>query len=185
MRLFLGLFPPDELQLRMGDAMMRLRAGALAGAPLRWTASAQLHLTLRFLGEQDPDFVAGLRAALPGLLGEFRSFRISCAGLGAFPRAARARVLFAEILEGREELVALGERMEPLLRSLGLPAEARPLHPHLTLARARRAPIALPPAESLRWPELSWSAAVLRLVSSEAAARGRRYQLLEEFRLGS
>ncbi len=75
---------------------------------------ANWHLTLRFLGNVDPVAYDRMLEAL-GRAHLGRSFRIAFGGLGAFPRASRATVLWVAFDEGAERLSALaglvGERL--------------------------------------------------------------------------
>ena len=65
-----------------------------------------------------------------------RSLPSCCAspGLGFFPNARRPRVFWAGV-EADPQLAALAEAIEAKLDPLGIPAEKRDFHPHLTLAR--------------------------------------------------
>ncbi len=56
------------------------------------------------------------------------------AGLGFFPNARRPRVFWAGV-EAGPQLAALAGAIEAKLDPLGIPAEKRDFHPHLTMAR--------------------------------------------------
>jgi 2'-5' RNA ligase len=58
-------------------------------------------------------------------------------GVGAFPNARRARVIWAGTKEGREELLGLAERVEQACERHGFAREDRPFQGHLTLGRVR------------------------------------------------
>jgi 2'-5' RNA ligase len=94
------------------------------------------HLTLRFLGKTDE---VAYQRVLAGLaqadLGE--PFSMSFGGLGAFPRAARATVLWLAVERGAERLEQLAALAETAAQDAGFAAEDRPFHPHLTLSRIR------------------------------------------------
>ncbi|HEX7821002.1 MAG TPA: 2'-5' RNA ligase family protein [Sphingobium sp.] len=60
------------------EAMM----GGVAGA--RWQSAAQLHLTLRFIGDVSGRLADDLALALPGAIGELPPFALS--GVGYFER---------------------------------------------------------------------------------------------------
>lgn len=95
------------------------------------------HLTLAFLGEVDEERGAALAAALTERLAGRAPFDVALAGVGAFPDERRPRVVWVGCSVGAEELRGLAEEVRGVLRTLGLPVEARPFVPHLTLFRVR------------------------------------------------
>jgi 2'-5' RNA ligase len=131
-RVFVAVDLSDEARAVLA-AHLEHHAAELPGSvipPENW------HLTLRFLGKVDAVGLDTVTAALDQAdLGG--SFRLSFAGLGAFPRPNRATVLWVGIDAGAEEITALAERVEAALDDAGFMPEERPFHPHLTLARIR------------------------------------------------
>jgi len=146
-RLFVGVPFPAELR---NGLETHLRATFGERMPGRAVVPANRHLTLRFLGDTD---AARLRA----LTGELRRvdggprFPLSLAGLGAFPRPARATVLWIGVGDGQAELRALAAKVEDAAVRAGFAPEPKPYSPHLTLSRLnppadlRRAIEAAPP----------------------------------------
>src|SRR5262249_61451644 len=57
-------------------------------------------------------------------------------GLGAFPAARIARVIWAGVVDGAS-LAALASDVEAALSTLGFSPEARAFRPHVTLGRVR------------------------------------------------
>ena len=128
MRLFVGIEIPETVRLRL--SMVR---GPLAGA--RWIESADMHITLRFVGDIDNAVADELAHFLAGI--ELDPFEVRIADLGAFG-GRDPRVLWAGV-EGGEPLETLHRACERACRSAGLEAEPRSWHPHVTLARLRGA----------------------------------------------
>ncbi|MDA1090527.1 MAG: RNA 2',3'-cyclic phosphodiesterase [Proteobacteria bacterium] len=125
MRLFVGIALPGELRARLSA----LRGG-LKGA--RWVAEANLHLSLRFIGEITGGFEADIDAALQPL--RVPAFSLTVAGLGAFERRGRVHAVWAGV-EKSDALMALHEKIESALVRAGLEPEHRKFKPHVTLAR--------------------------------------------------
>lgn len=102
----------------------------------RWTREAQFHLTLRFLGDVSSSRLNELFQSL----GHIRapSFMLDGQGLGVFPNLRRPRVLFASLIH-TPPLQALRERIEQACISVGFEPELKGFHPHVTLARIKRA----------------------------------------------
>jgi 2'-5' RNA ligase len=129
-RLFVAVDVPDAIK----DQILALCAG-VPGA--KWVQRAQLHLTLRFIGEVDSSKFQQIKAAL----GDVRSapFSMALRGVGQFPPKRAARVLWAG-LEAPPTLTQLQAQVETTLNRLDFPPEDRPFSAHLTLARFKNPP---------------------------------------------
>lgn len=125
-RLFTGLQVPDDC----AAALQRLQLG-LPGA--RWIERADLHLTLRFLGDV-PGPVADDFAARLDEMSE-APFRLEIKGLGVFG-GEKPRMVYAAI-SPCEALTNLQRAHERAAVLAGLSPEGRKFTPHVTLARVR------------------------------------------------
>lgn len=127
-RLFIGIDPPDAIKDFLLAAM-----GGIAGA--RWQTRAQLHLTVRFIGEVDgrtADAVADcLRSVRAG------RFAVAVEGVGLFERRGRADALWAGV-RPHEPLKVLHNKVDQVLLRVGMTADSRAYLPHITLARFGR-----------------------------------------------
>jgi 2'-5' RNA ligase len=109
-----------------------------AEAPrVAWVAPANLHLTLKFLGGVDRALLEPLIQALRGTLAAAPGFDVQVHGLGAFPAALRARVVWAGVTVGSADLRALARGVQAAVGPLGFAPEDRPFSAHLTLGRVR------------------------------------------------
>lgn len=161
-RLFLAVFPPAEVIDRL-DGMER---GKIDG--LRWTNREQWHITLRFLGEAEPQHVED----------SLRGFRGSACTvcLGPASRRLGSRVLVLPAT-GLGPLAAdVGDATE----AIGQPPERRDFSGHLTLARARKR---VPGSVVGRPFAAEFPAAELWLVSSQLDSDGARYTRLASWLL--
>ncbi len=133
-RVFVGIaLDPD---LRYGLAA-HLRAN-LAGEQLpgRKSPAENWHITLRFVGKVSQTDYEKLLARLDEAdLGS--GFALGFAAFGAFPKPARATVLWLGVDRGADELCRLAAVVEEATVSAGFSPEERPFHPHLTLSRIR------------------------------------------------
>jgi 2'-5' RNA ligase len=102
---------------------------------IRWTAPANWHLTLKFLGAIEEKQIADIHRTLQRELSLFPRCIINAKGLGVFPDIRRPRILWAGI-EGKP-LQQLAESVETALAPLGFEKEQRVFTPHLTLGRWR------------------------------------------------
>jgi 2'-5' RNA ligase len=177
-RAFFGL-PLPEGHRQVLDQHL---AGWAAAAPeFRWTPAANLHLTIRFLGQVDQTLAQGIAARLEdrGLIG----IDLQLGELGTFKRGRLARVVWLGLRSGAEDAADLAAQVEEECVRAGLEAEARRFNAHLTLARARaRDGAALPPLSGP--PELpSWRAGELILYRSHLGRAGSVYDPLRQIRL--
>ena len=105
-----------------------------ADRALRWSAPESWHLTLAFLGGLDPAMVGEVRRQVSEVAGRHEPMRLEAGGIGAFPAASRARVVWYGVEDPDGRLAALAD---DLAGSLALDAGS-PFRAHVTLARVRR-----------------------------------------------
>lgn len=103
---------------------------------IHWVRPANLHLTLRFLGNAvDRAVVLKLDQILSGLAAQTSPFMLHARGTGAFPNLERPRTIWIGLAS--EELIGLARRIEDAAVMVGLAPEARSYMPHLTIGRIR------------------------------------------------
>lgn len=157
MRLFLALWPDDDLRARLVAA----QRGWVWPERAATVPPDRLHLTLHFLGEVDEGAAASLAASLPTVTSPF-TLRLAQAAL--WPQG----IAVLEPQAVPSGLVSLHADLGALLRSHGLRVEARPFRPHVTLARHAQG--ARPPDPS---PAVEWPVGGYALVRSIAGSRLR------------
>jgi 2'-5' RNA ligase len=186
MRLFVALVPPPEAVEHLDD-FLEVRRSA---APFRWAGAEQFHVTLAFLADVEERRIEDLTERLGRAAAKRTAFGTAIAGGGAFPNAARARVLWAG-LDLDEPAWSRDASLSPSLRS----GESR----HSSTFAAGRGPRELGPrrlghpAEVSSWVRLldgyagpRWVADRITLVESHLGEgpRGRpRYDRIEELLL--
>jgi len=136
MRLFVAIALPADAAGELDRAVAPLR---LAWPELRWTGRDAWHLTLAFLGEVDEELLGRLGDRLERAAARHGRLSLSLGGAGAFPTAARARVLWTGVRGDRRGLAGLAGSVAAGARRAGVPPaqERRRYEPHLTLARCR------------------------------------------------
>jgi 2'-5' RNA ligase len=123
-RLFVAIRPPEPIRDLLIDAMDD-------SPEFRWQDDAQLHITLRFVGEVDRPVANDLADALGRVRAEPLELRI--AGVGRFEQRSSG-ALWAGV-EPKAPLAALAAKIERVCVGVGLEPEHRAFHPHITLAR--------------------------------------------------
>ena len=137
MRLFIAIDLPWEIRERLA----RLATG-LPGA--RWVSNENLHMTLRFIGEVQPNQAEDIDLALQALRG--RSFPLTLKGIGTHTRGGRDVALWVGV-ERTPGLEHLQAKIETALQRAGLASERRRFNPHVTLARCEQ----VPPEKLAQW----------------------------------
>lgn len=109
--------------------------GALSPRDVKPVEAHNFHFTLIFLGEVSEQQAQQVKEALAAI--SFEPFSLTYTGVGAFPRAANARVVWVGVDgEGGKKLEALAQQVVASLEKLGFRPD-RPFSPHLTIFRAK------------------------------------------------
>jgi 2'-5' RNA ligase len=175
-RLFLGVPLDQEVRAMLAQHLQEYRIPGRPVPPDNW------HLTVRFLGNVDQIVTERLLAELDQAdLGN--AFAIALGDLGAFPRPARASVLWLALDKGQERLTELNQISEEASQAAGLAPEERPFSPHLTLSRIRPELDVRSDLASYRRAPLQWTAGELLLYQSRTGRGGAVYEELERFPL--
>ncbi len=148
-RLFAGLELPGEVR-----SSLAAWATSVAGREpaIRLVPPASLHVTLVFLGDQDPAQVAAIAQAT---ISAARPLEPLAIGSAAWLPPRRPSVLVADLTAEGEALAALQAALVEALSPWHEP-EARAFRPHVTVARVRRGQriaareLAAPPAQTFR-----------------------------------
>ncbi|WP_336330336.1 RNA 2',3'-cyclic phosphodiesterase [Haloarcula sp. CGMCC 1.2071] len=106
---------------------------------LRLTDPAQAHVTLKFLGDTDPDRVDDIVTALEGAVEDsgVEPFEAELGGLGVFPSLSYISVVWVGVRDGQggAELAALHKAVEDQTVAMGFDPEDHEFTPHATIAR--------------------------------------------------
>jgi RNA 2',3'-cyclic 3'-phosphodiesterase len=137
--LFVALAPPAEVLGDLATAVAPHQAQRAAHRNLHWTGPEDWHLTLAFLGDVPGPAAARLAPRLDRAAAGHRPLPLALSGAGAFPAAARARVLWCGLAGDLSALAALAASVADAATRAGAapPDAGRPFRPHLTLARSR------------------------------------------------
>ncbi len=134
MRTFIAVPLPEECKSLLGQLQDKLKP---YGADVRWVAVTSIHLTLKFLGEIDPELIPKLMDALRTASAGQTCFQLSLRGLGGFPNLSSPRVVWCGLGGDSGKLSRLQAKVESACEGLGFKPENRPFSPHLTLGRVQ------------------------------------------------
>jgi 2'-5' RNA ligase len=179
LRMFIAVKVAQSLREAVSGLIDGLRS---SGGDVKWVKPENLHLTLKFLGNVDEARVDEIEKAVSRASDETAPFEISLSGVGAFPAPKRPRVIWVGVLEGKDTLVSLSERIEDRLAVIGFEKEKRGFSPHLTVGRLRRGgrPGDLPDRLGVQFDTAACTVQRIYLMKSTLTPRGPIYEELRQ-----
>ncbi|WP_292366109.1 MULTISPECIES: RNA 2',3'-cyclic phosphodiesterase [unclassified Methanoculleus] len=129
-RTFVAIDLPEEIRERARESQEILRRSE---GRLAIVDPANLHITVKFLGEVDPALIEPIVEALRTVRADPFEMTVGHAVCNP-PR--RPRVVWCDVADAGES-AALARQVDDLLAPLGFSREKRPFRPHVTLARVK------------------------------------------------
>jgi 2'-5' RNA ligase len=180
-RLFVGIDLDPIWTAGLSAAVDELRE--LAGDAARFVRPELFHVTVVFLGEQDAEGQEETRQAMRAAVAACKPFQLELTEikiLGGHEHGA----LVAGVADPSGGLLTLRAYLNEELRAHGVRYDAKPLVPHVTLARPKRrrtGPLPIAPLDLTEAPPLQVNAATL--VRSFLLPTGPKYESLMKLRL--
>lgn len=182
-RTFIAVFPPPDVVERIARALDALKQ---PGDGVGWVRPANIHYTLRFLGDLDASQVAAARRAAADAARAAAPFRVTLGAAGQFPNDRRPRILWLGAAGGAPALTALAAGLEAALLAEGLGAADKAFTPHLTLGRVRDSadgPAVATRFKAAEFPGDVFEVSELVVVKSTLDPKGAKYEPLAKERL--
>jgi len=101
---------------------------------VRPVPKGQIHLTLKFLGDQDERKVEKLCSSLKETLNGTEPFDIIVEGVGAFPDMKHPKVVWLGV-RNPELLIGLADKVDSAVKGLKLKSDDKRFSPHITIGR--------------------------------------------------
>ena len=162
MRLFFALWPPRE----SAQALAGWAAEVQKQSGGRVTATENIHLTLAFLGESDPDKARAAAGAVKGYRHELP--------IDSAKYVRRNEMVWVGPAAMPEALADLVAQLHGSLKAQAFVLEDRPFAAHVTLIRKARPPKSLPALPRVEWPVNEFV-----LVRSRTSPKGSTYEPVE------
>jgi len=105
---------------------------------LKWVSGENLHLTLKFLGDTNPEIIPEIKTTLSNTCSPFKKLNLFYNQFGSFPSTDYPKVLFFGLNGDINRLKKLQSSIDNSLTNLGFDKENREYTPHLTFARTRK-----------------------------------------------
>jgi 2'-5' RNA ligase len=186
-RLFVALDLPEPARAALAAWGREVAAGVEGERSLRLLPAESLHATLCFLGWRDEGQAEAIAALMLGAVPPGAAEPSLALGGPAWLPRRRPRVLAVDLADSAGALAGLQARVsDALAAGAGFEPEARPFHPHITVARVprgarnryARARSGLPPPAPLEF-----AGAAVTLYRSRLSRVGARYEPLARAKL--
>jgi len=135
-RLFIGI--PIESPKSVRQVEVWKRNSHLNRNVLNWTPPGNWHITLFFLGNTEESAVAVLQQLIEKSYSKIQAYYTELRGVGVFPNTNNPKVLWLG-LDDLQPLMSAYFQLGELLQQNGFSFDQKPLKPHLTIARVKRA----------------------------------------------
>ena len=183
MRLFVAIELSEQMRAVLLAAQRSL---AEFDRDVRWVREAQMHLTLKFLGEVPDADMSRVANAVQRSVAGCEGFSIQTANAGCFPEGGKVRVVWVGVADDGGALQRCQQRVEAELAEVGYPSEGRPFTAHLSLGRVRddrtngrlRSSV-----EALKVRTATQDVQGITLIASELSSSGSRYSRLGNYQL--
>ena len=136
MRLFIALPLSDDVEQFLSNIILDLKQKR---GRVKWVASKNIHLTMKFLGETDESKVEAISTALKKVAGKHSSVKCTIDKIGGFPNLKRPKVIWAGLKDNIDKLEVIASDTDDEMALLGFEKENRKFKSHLTLGRVKDA----------------------------------------------
>jgi 2'-5' RNA ligase len=184
-RVFCAIELPKTVRQVILQRIAQLKE-AVPDAKASWSRDANLHLTLKFLGEISQTSVPNISDAASRTVAVRAPFSVRLEQTGAFPREGHPRVLWIGINDFTGELGKLHARLEEESAKAGFARDDRPFQPHLTVARLRQprhARTLVAAHKELEFDPAEIAVSELLVIRSELSSEGSRHTVISRHRL--
>ena len=179
-RSFIAVELPDDVLSAVSRVQGHLKS---YGFRTKWVRPANIHATLKFLGDIDSGTIDAIASAMVSAAEGCAPISLSAKGIGVFPNTKRPRVLWAGLTGDVHLLIDMQRKLDDRLSDIGFARERRSFKGHLTLgrfkARVNSSEITRALTEFEDFETQSFMARELILFKSELRPSGAVYSKLE------
>lgn len=185
LRCFIAMDIPETIKKEIGELVETLKKH---DADVKWVTAANLHLTLKFLGDTAETAIPQIQKALSTVVSSYKPLCIKIRGTGVFPNLKYPRVYWIGI-EGPGILKNLKEDIENSMIDFGFRKEDRDFNPHLTIGRVRSLKGVIKVVNELgAFQEKEFGVMnvdSIKIMRSDLKPQGPEYSCLHEVRFGN
>ena len=176
MRLFIAFDVPDEVKEYMAKVQNIIGNNL---AEIRWVKKEQMHLTLKFLGEVQPNTTEKIKDELRKI--KFNPFTVHLDSIGVFPSEDYIRVVWVG-LEPEDKVIELQNSIDEKLKELF--KKEKDFKAHITLGRIKYVEDKkqfFSELKDIKVDNIKFGVNNFKLMKSILARQGPVYEVVEEF----
>jgi RNA 2',3'-cyclic 3'-phosphodiesterase len=174
-RTFVCIDIPQSIKAAIEKLQSELRRPQ---AQISWVKPANIHLTLKFLGDVAQSKILKVNTAVSRAIDSFGPFQITVGSTGCFPSPRNPSVLWVGISPVAGDLQKLRDAIEEELARQGFERDRKKFKPHLTIARIRNPRNAAEVAATfltLGFADQSFQASEVIVMRSQLSPQGSIY----------
>jgi len=133
-RAFIAFKLPENVRTAIGKVQERFAAYRFN---VRWVKIANIHLTLKFLGNIGREEIVPIETAILKAIADFKPLSLAAKGVGVFPSIKRPRVIWVGVSGQAQLLIQLQKSIDEQLTTIGFAHENRSFKAHLTIGRVK------------------------------------------------
>ncbi len=183
-RLFIALPLEKKVEDRLNDIITQLEP---YGGRVKYVNPKNIHLTLKFLGNTEPELVEKIIKNIDQVAAKFNSVKTNLSHIGTFPDWKHPRVIWIGIDETKEILPKIAKQIEIAMKPLGWEKIDKKFRAHLTLGRIkdnRDLEDLINFAKNYKIEPIPLKFDRITLFQSTLTNRGPFYKILHEAKLG-
>lgn len=180
-RTFIAIKLPPEIKTELEQVSLQL-AACLPKQAVRWVKPAQMHLTLRFLGDTAVSQIPAISHALAEAVNSHAPFTLQLNQVGCFPNQKRPRVIWVG-MQGDEALQSLKRGIDRALAPLGWPVETKKFQAHLTVGRVKDGRQLTNIPWEVNIDQLTFEVSAVVLIESQLTPQGPIYTICHQAKL--
>lgn len=104
---------------------------------INWVKSANIHITLNFLGDADPELIEEQSKGMQSVVNSHPPIKLGTLDTGIFPHANDPRVLWVGTAPYDNTLATFKKNMDDHLKQIGYQLDKRKFQPHITIGRVK------------------------------------------------
>lgn len=177
------LFTALEIPVQAREKLFDIRLSVVDDITFRWESIDKIHLTLKFIGEVDEQYLKPIADSI-SFLNNFEKIKGEITGFGFFYRKNIPSILNAE-LKLDEHVQDIVNRLNKSLINFGVEPEKRKFKPHLTLLRLKKHPGEdfINKFNNYSFEPVKFSSDTIKLFQSKLDKSGSQYSEIKTYHL--
>jgi 2'-5' RNA ligase len=185
MRLFIAFPVSKEIKNKIAKLQKDLKS-KVVDEKISWVNPDNIHLTIKFLGEVDPEKVEVIGKIMAKSINRVGVFEMNIENGGVFPSKNKPRVMWVGCNDPTENISKIKKSMDNALKKLGFKKEKKKFNAHLTIGRIRSMKKISNCVDALLSNEILFGKMKMQkiqLISSRLSPQGSEYEVIKEIKL--